>query len=132
MKRDENSGLEYRLDMLLKKKADEGVQIYVIVWNETKIAMSLDSAYTQSVLHSLSHNVYVLRHPLSVPVNCLNKIFFLKVYFSNILIFSILTYSLGTHHQKILIIDQDIAFVGGLGNNFKSFYYFCFNSHFKL
>lgn len=94
MRRDEGDGPESRLDQLLKRKATAGVKINIIIWNETKIAMPLDSAYSKKELESLfPSNIHVLAHPYSVPINW-------------------------THHQKLLIVDQDIAFVGGLGTVF--------------
>ena len=41
---------QHRLDVLLKKKADEGVKIYVLPWSETKIAIDLGSANVKAVL----------------------------------------------------------------------------------
>ncbi|KAI9276308.1 hypothetical protein BY458DRAFT_433755 [Sporodiniella umbellata] len=45
---------EYRLDRLLKRKADEG---------EVEMALTLDSAHTKTALQELSENIVVLRHP---------------------------------------------------------------------
>jgi len=70
---------------LLKKKAEEGVKIYVLIWNETKIAVDLNSQYSASVLEKLHPtNVKVIRHPLISPVKW-------------------------SHHQKTVIVDEDIA-----------------------
>lgn len=81
--------IEHRLDVLLKKKADEGVKIYVLPWSETKIAIDLGSANVKAVLEKLSPNIKVLCHPLMHPIKW-------------------------SHHQKTVIVDQKIAFVGGL------------------
>lgn len=37
---------EYRLDRVLERKAKEGVKIYAVVYNEPKIAMTMNSEYT--------------------------------------------------------------------------------------
>lgn len=80
----------FRLDNILKAKAEAGVLICILVWNETKIAMPLNSEYVQNKMQGLSKsNIFVQRHPLSFPVKW-------------------------SHHQKIVVVDQDIAFVGGL------------------
>eukprot|EP01103_Thecamoeba_quadrilineata_P015386 TRINITY_DN4848_c0_g1_i2.p1 TRINITY_DN4848_c0_g1~~TRINITY_DN4848_c0_g1_i2.p1 ORF type:complete len:1104 (-),score=200.10 TRINITY_DN4848_c0_g1_i2:48-3359(-) len=79
--------IEHRLDNLLKKKADEGVRIFVLVWCETKV-LHLNSSYVKYYLESLSPHIRVLPHPL--------------------------TQIVWSHHQKLVIIDQDTAFVGGL------------------
>ncbi|PRP75984.1 hypothetical protein PROFUN_01700 [Planoprotostelium fungivorum] len=89
LKRGYHSSIEDRLDILLKKKADAGIKVYVLVWNETKIAMTLNSYHTKTHLEKLSPNIKVVTHPPSTPI-----------YWS--------------HHQKIVVADQDIAFVGGL------------------
>ena len=95
MKRDYNSndfGLETRLDILLKKKAEEGVAIYVLLWvfysfliklikqNETKIALELNSLYTKNKLEKLHRNITVLRHPDNWPLYC-NITCFLSINF---------------------------------------------------
>ncbi|KAG2235547.1 hypothetical protein INT48_003110 [Thamnidium elegans] len=45
---------EYRLDALLKRKADQG---------EVELALTLDSRHTKDALQALSENIIVLRHP---------------------------------------------------------------------
>lgn len=75
---------ENRLDKLLQHKANEGVLICVLIWNETKVAVSLNSQYSQQYLESLHPSIKVIRHPLVAPVKW-------------------------SHHQKILVVDQDYA-----------------------
>jgi len=77
-----------RLDSLLNEKATQGVKIYIMVWNETKLALNLNSERVKTELERLNSNIQVLCHPLSL----------MK----------------WSHHQKTLIVDQDVAFVGGL------------------
>ena len=76
--------------MLLKRKAEKGVNVYILVWNETKVASALNSLHTKKQLEKLHPNIKVLCHPASAPL-----------YWS--------------HHQKVVVVDQDIAFLGGLG-----------------
>ena len=78
-----------RLDMLIKRRADEGVQFYVLLWKETRVAVNLGSSGVEARLAALGPNVHVLRHPLSFPL-------------------------LWSHHQKIVAVDQAVAFIGGL------------------
>lgn len=80
---------ENRLDMMLQRKANEGVQICALIWNETKVAVNLNSQHAQQYLENLHPAIKVIRHPLVAPVKW-------------------------SHHQKILVVDQDYAFVGGL------------------
>ena len=78
-----------RLMDILYSCANRGVKIYIQVYGENSIALSLNSAHTQSTLTSLHPNIKVERHP-----------------FNHLLLWS--------HHEKLVIIDQIIAYVGGL------------------
>ncbi|KAI9307392.1 hypothetical protein BJ944DRAFT_158119 [Cunninghamella echinulata] len=80
---------EYRLDRLLKRKATEGVMIYIVIYKNMSVALPLDSQHTRDWLHNLHRNIKVLRH-------------------------SDLTSPLWAHHEKILVIDCRLAFIGGL------------------
>ena len=97
MKRPKNGvvNLGWRLDKILLKKAEEGVHIYILLYWETKLAMDLGS---DVVLDVLKHeNIEILRHPsYSTPVEHPT---------------TLLRWS---HHEKIIVIDQKIAFVGGI------------------
>lgn len=78
-----------RLDTLLQTLAKRGVRVFVLPWSETKIVMDLGSARAKEHLEGLHENIFVLLHPLVSPVKW-------------------------SHHQKIVVVDQEIAFVGGL------------------
>jgi phospholipase D1/2 len=61
---------EWRLDHVLKRRAEAGVKIYVIVYKEVNQALTCNSAHTKHALQSLcpegtpGHgNIRVLRHP---------------------------------------------------------------------
>eukprot|EP01080_Neovahlkampfia_damariscottae_P001007 gene1007-9913_t len=85
----ENSSIDYRLDILLNKKAQEGVDIKIILWKETQIAsLHLESDYCKKYFEKLNPKIQVKLHPKSFPV-------------------------LWSHHQKFLLIDQCVCFVGG-------------------
>lgn len=89
--------LHWRLDKMLLRKAEQGVHTYILLyWESKKIAgMDLGSEYAENVL---SHkNIEVLRHP---DMNTfLNHIF------------TLLRWS---HHEKVVVVDRSIAFVGGI------------------
>ncbi|KYQ93680.1 hypothetical protein DLAC_11611 [Tieghemostelium lacteum] len=89
-KRDTSKDPEkYRLDNLLFKKAVEGVKIYILIWEETKFVLDLGSKLVRSLLERLGkRNIKVIRHPHLLPL-----------YWS--------------HHQKIIVVDQAIALIGG-------------------
>ncbi|OMJ28979.1 Phospholipase D1, partial [Smittium culicis] len=82
----------YRLDRLLKRKAEQGVKIYILIYKEVKISLSINSAHTKRKLGSLHKNIAVQRHPDH--------------------------YAGGTtfwaHHEKLVVIDNTISYVGGI------------------
>lgn len=81
-----------RLDALLEAKAKQGVQIYVLMYKEVTIALKINSLYSKRRLLNIHENVKVLRYP---------DHFSSGVY-------------LWSHHEKIVIIDYQICFLGGL------------------
>ena len=83
---------KWRLDRLLKKKAEEGVKIFVIVYRNVESAIPIDSQYTKFSLLDLHPNVFVQRSPNQFRQNT----FF------------------WAHHEKLCIVDHTIAFVGGI------------------
>ncbi|KAG0296090.1 hypothetical protein BGZ98_001121, partial [Dissophora globulifera] len=84
---------EFRLDRLLKRKAQEGVNIYVVVYKEISLALTLDSAHTKIWLQDLHPNIQVQRHPDHI---------------------SMTSTQFWAHHEKICVIDCRLAFIGGL------------------
>ncbi|CAO3596857.1 unnamed protein product [Absidia cylindrospora] len=80
---------EYRLDRLLQRKAMEGVMIYVVIYKNMSVALPLDSQHTRDWLHNIHKNIKVLRH-------------------------SDITSPLWAHHEKIVVVDYRLAFIGGL------------------
>lgn len=89
--------LHWRLDKMLLRKADQGVRTYILLyWESKKIAgMDLGSEYVQTVLQH--ENIEVLRHPdMSTPLT----------HPSTLLRWS--------HHEKVVVVDRSIAFVGGI------------------
>lgn len=54
-----------RFDLILKRAAERGLRIFVLVYNESSF-LTNDSAYVKQTLESLSPSVKVLQHPLGV------------------------------------------------------------------
>ena len=79
-----------RLMDVLEYKAKEGVKIYILLYYECSIAIKLNSKHTQDTLEKLNKNIVVTRHPT-------DKLDLLW-----------------SHHEKLVIIDQVIGYVGGL------------------
>ena len=77
--------LEWRLDRLLIEKAEKGVKVFILLYWETII--DLGSKFTESKL-----NITLVRHPS----------------WSNVSTW------LWTHHEKLVVVDRAIAFVGGV------------------
>ncbi|GAB1316250.1 Phospholipase D1 [Madurella fahalii] len=83
---------KWRLDRLLQRKAAEGVKVFVIVYRNVEAAIPIDSEYTKFSLLNLHPNIFIQRSPHQFKKN---QFFF-------------------AHHEKICIVDHDIAFVGGI------------------
>ncbi|WVQ80598.1 hypothetical protein IAT38_002703 [Cryptococcus sp. DSM 104549] len=83
----------YRLDNLLKRKAEDGVKIFIIIYNEVSDKTTpVDSLYTKRTLMDLHPNIMVQRSPSHFQTG--------TFYWS--------------HHEKLCVIDETIAFMGGL------------------
>lgn len=95
----------YRLDRLLQTRAEAGVKIYIVVYKELSLALSIDSYHTKVALESLHPNIKVQRHPDHLSGGVL--------YWA--------------HHEKIVVIDQSVAFIGGLGKWLFVVVYGCIN-----
>ena len=79
-----------RLMDILFQCANRGVKVYILVYAECSLALTLNSDHTQKALEPLHPNIKVERHPLGC------------------------TDLLWSHHEKLVIIDQIIGYVGGL------------------
>lgn len=92
LKRPVVEGNRWRLDCILKRKAQQGVCIFVMLYKEVELALGINSGYSKRTLMHLHPNIKVMRHPDHVSSS---------VY-------------LWAHHEKIVVIDQSVAFVGGI------------------
>lgn len=85
---------EWRLDRLLKRKAEEGVKVYVVVYKEVTQSMNMSSKHTKDALSALHDNVTCLRHPDHIGTD------------SSVQFWS--------HHEKVVVVDNKRACIGGL------------------
>uniref|UniRef100_W5M509 Phospholipase n=1 Tax=Lepisosteus oculatus TaxID=7918 RepID=W5M509_LEPOC len=92
LKRPVMDGNTWRLDCVLKRKAEQGVKVCVLLYKEVEVVLGLNSEYTKKTLMGLHPNIRVMRHPDHVP--------------STILLWA--------HHEKTVVIDQSVAFLGGI------------------
>ncbi|KAI7866085.1 hypothetical protein BDF14DRAFT_1818672 [Spinellus fusiger] len=89
LKRPPSENEEFRIDRLLKRKAEEGVMIYIVIYKNLSVALPLNSQHTMHWLQSIHPNVIVQRH-------------------------ASIKSRLWAHHEKILVVDYRLAFIGGL------------------
>uniref|UniRef100_A0A665WFL3 Phospholipase n=1 Tax=Echeneis naucrates TaxID=173247 RepID=A0A665WFL3_ECHNA len=82
----------WRLDEILKRKAEQGVKICVLLYKEVELALGINSEHSKRTLMNMHPNIKVMRHPDHV-----SSVVFLWA-----------------HHEKMVAIDQTVAFVGGL------------------
>ncbi|KAI8631907.1 phospholipase D/nuclease [Xylariaceae sp. FL1651] len=104
MRRPPHFNQEWRLDEILKRRAEAGVKIYVIVYREVEAAITCNSEHTKHALQSLCPegspgygNIKIMRHPdHNVFENAADMTFY------------------WAHHEKFIVIDYAMAFIGGL------------------
>ncbi|KAJ4364525.1 hypothetical protein N0V83_009120 [Neocucurbitaria cava] len=95
---------KYRLDQVLKRRAQAGVKIYVSVYKEVTAAITCNSQHTKKALMGMFKegepgygNIKVMRHPdHNVFENASDMTFY------------------WAHHEKFIVIDYAMAFIGGL------------------
>ena len=79
-----------RLMDILNYKANQGVKIYIMIYYEVSLAVTLNSEHTKNTLEKLNSNIKVTRHPSGAGT------------------------LLWSHHEKLVVIDNIIGYVGGL------------------
>ncbi|KAG6038737.1 hypothetical protein E4U41_003764 [Claviceps citrina] len=95
---------DFRLDQILKRRAEAGVKIFVSVYKEVEAALTCNSRHTKHALEALCPegspgygNIRVMRHP---DHNVFDNAADVTVYWA--------------HHEKFIVIDYAMAFIGGL------------------
>ena len=91
------------LKHLIVDAANRGVQVYVMIYQEAPVLVN-NSVLVEEQLKNVS-NVHFMRHP---PPG--DAVFF------------------WSHHEKVVIVDREIAFIGGLDFAYNRWYaaYLCF------
>lgn len=77
---------------ILANPQRQGVKIFVLLYKEVELALGINSYYSKQKLVQLHENIKVIRHPNHIAVG----VFF------------------WAHHEKLVVIDQTYAFVGGI------------------
>ncbi|KAF8129820.1 hypothetical protein EV363DRAFT_1399636 [Boletus edulis] len=85
---------EWRLDRLLQRKAEQGVKIYIVVYKEVTQTMSMGSKHTKAALEALHPNIACMRHPDHIGSKDAVEFW--------------------SHHEKVVVVDNHLACIGGL------------------
>ncbi|KAG5341907.1 hypothetical protein C0989_007067 [Termitomyces sp. Mn162] len=85
---------EWRLDRILKRKAEQGVKIHVIVYKEVTQTMAMSSKHTKNTLDKLHPNITCMRHPDHIGAKD--------------------SVEFWSHHEKVVVVDNHFAAIGGL------------------
>ncbi|KAG5647465.1 hypothetical protein DXG03_009396 [Asterophora parasitica] len=85
---------EWRLDRILKRKAEQGVKIHVIVYKEVTQTMAMSSKHTKNTLDRLHPNISCMRHPDHIGAKD--------------------SVEYWSHHEKVVVVDNHFAAIGGL------------------
>ncbi|THH00577.1 hypothetical protein EW026_g1979 [Hermanssonia centrifuga] len=85
---------QWRLDRVLKRKAEQGVKVYVVVYKEVTQTMSMSSSHTKHALEDLHPNIACMRHPDHIGSK--DDVEF------------------WSHHEKVVVVDNHRACIGGL------------------
>ena len=101
---------EWRLDRILKRKAEQGVKVYVVVYKEVTQTMTMSSHHTKETLEALHPNIAVMRHPDHIGSKG-KHIFHLDSFAANVSLDDVEFWS---HHEKVVVVDQHRACIGGL------------------
>eukprot|EP00937_MAST-01D_sp_MAST-1D-sp2_P002737 g2737.t1 len=85
-----------RLDQLLQRKAAQGVRVRLLLYREVSEGVQPNgSRDAKEYLSCLHPNIRVMRHPWHFNPLAKGALFF-------------------SHHEKLVVVDQQLAFVGGL------------------
>ncbi|OCT44731.1 hypothetical protein CLCR_05364 [Cladophialophora carrionii] len=131
LRRPPSQNEQWRLDRTLQRAAQRGVKVKVIVYKEVTQALTLSSAHTKHELEKLHPNIAVFRHPDHLP-DAQTAQSSLISSFQSLKLDAAAVSKLGhdalkgiygvtddiilywAHHEKLCLIDDKIAFMGGL------------------
>jgi phospholipase D1/2 len=93
LKRPASEHPDSMLKKVLKRLASNGVDVYVHIYKEVELALTLNSLHSKDSLEAEHRNIKVVRHPHRSLVG---------------------GEFLWSHHDKLVVIDNELAFLGGL------------------
>ncbi|KAF9955006.1 Phospholipase D1, partial [Modicella reniformis] len=95
LRRLQRDGVDWSLKDVLERKAKEGVKVYIVMYSEVEAAMHLASLRAKKLLRKLCpENIWVQRHGPNLKT------------------------AWWAHHEKLVVVDNMIAFIGGLDLSF--------------
>lgn len=131
LRRPPSKNEQWRLDRTLQRAAQRGVKVKIIVYKEVTQALTLSSAHTKHELEKLHPNIAVFRHPDHLPdaqttqSSLISSLQGLKLDAAGAsklgadalkglygITDDVILY--WAHHEKLCLIDDRIAFMGGL------------------
>ncbi|CEP60050.1 phospholipase D LALA0_S01e01860g [Lachancea lanzarotensis] len=92
MRRPIENNQAFRIDRILKERAEKGVKIFIVVYRNVGSTVGTDSSWTKHSMLNLHPNIHLIRSPNQWLQN---------TYF-------------WAHHEKFTVIDHSIAFMGGI------------------
>lgn len=92
MRRPVNGNQEFRIDRILKERAEKGIKVFIVVYRNVGNIVGTDSLWTKHSMLNLHPNIHLIRSPNQWLQN---------TYF-------------WAHHEKMTVIDNTIAFMGGI------------------
>lgn len=93
LRRPPEGNQKWRLDRVLKRKAQQGVKIFVVIYRNVGPTIPIDSMWTKHSLLDLHENIHVIRSPNQLSNK--NSLFW-------------------AHHEKLCVVDSTVAFNGGI------------------
>ena len=81
-----------RLDKTILRAAERNVSVYILIFKEINMALPNDSEHTKLTFDGLHRNIHVQRHPDHFSAN---------------------GSLLWSHHEKLVVIDEEFGFIGG-------------------
>ncbi|KPP56943.1 hypothetical protein Z043_125391 [Scleropages formosus] len=116
LKRPVVEGNRWRLDCVLKRKAQQGVKIFVMLYKEVELALGINSEYSKRTLMHLHPNIKPVRYVAPNGAKTKNPAF-VQLEDTGVMRHPDHVSSsvyLWAHHEKIVVVDQSVAFVGGI------------------